>query len=146
MGHVPTTSSLTSPESVLARALKNPSSTVWLGPIRVITPRFEDALGFYSGTLGLSLRTVERHPIYFDRLRAVLIDAEGHDMIELVETPGAATRTNESVNQLSFRLPKRSWHALRARLNTQSVGYTQRDETLILHDPDGLRLKVTGCA
>ncbi len=148
MGHVPTTSSLTSPESVLDRAIRQPSSTVWLGPIRVITPRFEEALGFYSGTLGLSLRTVERHPLHFDRLRAVLIDAEGHDMIELVETQdkAEATRTNELVSQLSFRLPKRSWHALRARLNTQAVGYKQREETLILHDPDGLRLKVTGCA
>lgn len=145
MGHVPA-SSLTSPQSVLDRAIKKPSSTVWLGSIRVVTPRFEDALSFYSGTLGLSLRTVERHPLHFDRLRAVLIDAEGHDMIELVETPGASGQADSSVNQLSFRLPKRSWHALRARLNTQDVGYTERHDTLILHDPDGLRLKVTGCA
>ncbi len=146
MGHFPSSSLPTSPQSVLERAIKNPSSTVWLGPVRVVTPRFEDALGFYSGTLGLGLRTVERHPLHADRLRAVLIDAEGHDMIELVETPGETTRTNESVNQLSFRLPKRSWHALRARLHTQAVGYTERHDTLILHDPDGLRLKVTGCA
>ncbi|MEM1042347.1 MAG: hypothetical protein AAGI91_06910 [Bacteroidota bacterium] len=145
MGHVPATSSLTSPERILERAIRNPSSTVWLGPVRVITPRFEEALDFYSGTLGLSLRTVERHPLHIDRLRAVLIDAEGRDMIELVETPGDAARTSESVSQLSFRLPKRSWHALRARLNTQAVGYTERHDTLILHDPDGLRLKVTGC-
>ncbi len=143
MGHVADASSLTSPASVLDRALRNPSSTVWLGPVRVVTPRFEDALGFYSGTLGLSMRTVERHPLHPTRLRAVLIDAEGHDMIELVET--ASERGESSMNQLSFRLPKRSWYALRARLDTQAVGYTRRANALILHDPDGLRVKAVSC-
>jgi|SRR5690606_35194892 len=126
--------------SILERALKHPSSTIWLGHVCLATPRFEEALGFYAGTLGLSMRTVERHPLHFDRLRAVMIDAEGRDVLELVEAAeGEATR---SVRQLGFRLPRRAWQLLRARLDAQEVPYEEDDGHLVLHDCDGVMLRV----
>lgn len=131
----------TSSRSILERALKNPSSTIWLGHVCVTTTRFEEALGFYAGTLGLSMRTVERHPVHFDRLRAVLIDAEGRDVLELVESGEAQTST-ASVHQLGFRLPRRSWHVLRARLEAQGHAYEEIDGHLVLRDCDGVELRV----
>lgn len=144
MAHFAGESSPSSPHRLVERALKRPSSVIWLGHVCVTTTRFEEALGFYSGTLGLSLRTVERHPLHFDRLRAVLIDAEGRDVIELVEaSDGAKPETDDPVvNQLGFRLPRRSWQALRARLETADVPYEHANGALALRDPDGIRLCV----
>ena len=131
----------TSSRSILERALKTPSSTIWLGHVCVTTTRFEEALGFYAGTLGLSMRTVERHPVHFDRLRAVMIDAEGRDVLELVEAGEAQTAT-ASVHQLGFRLPRRAWHVLRARLEAQGHAYDEIDGLLVLQDCDGVELRV----
>ena len=143
MAHLATEPSPATPQRVLERALKNPSSTIWLGHVCVTTGRFEEALGFYSGLLGLSLRTVERHPLHFDRLRAVLIDAEGQDVIELVEAPEVSGTVPQSgVNRLGFRLPRRSWQALRSRLDAHDVPYDLADGSLSLDDPNGIRLRV----
>jgi catechol 2,3-dioxygenase-like lactoylglutathione lyase family enzyme len=144
MGYFAGESSSSSTRCLAERALKKPSSVIWLGHVCLTTTRFEDALGFYSCTLGLSLRTVERHPLHFDRLRAVLIDAEGRDAVELVEAHAETTqeRENPVVNQLCFRLPRRSWQALRARLETSDVPYEKANGVLSLRDPDGVRLRV----
>lgn len=143
MAHLATETSPDTPRRILERALKNPSSTIWLGHVCVTTARFEEALGFYSGLLGLSLRTVERHPLHFDRLRAVLIDAEGQDVIELVEHPPTSGIVPQpGLNQLGFRLPRRSWLALRSRLDAHDVPYDLTADALSLDDPDGIRLRV----
>ncbi len=144
MAHFAAERSPSTPHRVLERALRNPSSTIWLGHVCVTTTRFEEALGFYSGMLGLSLRTVERHPLYFDRLRAVLIDAEGQDVIEIVEAHDAMKpETNDPVvNRIGFRLPLRSWQALRSRLDAHDVPYEQADGSLSLSDPDGILLRI----
>lgn len=144
MGHFAGETPPTSSHGLAARALKRPSSVIWLGHICVTTTRFEAALGFYSGTLGLSLRTVERHPLYFDRLRAILTDAEGQDIVEIVEaSEGAKSETDDPVvNQIGFRLPHRMWRALRSRLQSTDVPYEQTGGVLSLRDPDGIRLRV----
>jgi catechol-2,3-dioxygenase len=144
MGHFAGDSPLTSPRDLAERALRKPSSVIWLGGVCVTTTRFEEALGFYSGTLGLSLRTVGHHPRHPDRLRAVLIDAEGRDVMELVEAPREAEPSSERpiVDGLGFRLPRRSWQALRARLETADVPYEQAHGALSLRDPDGIGLRV----
>ena len=142
MGRLATDNSPTSSRSILERALKTPSSTIWLGHVCVTTTRFEEALGFYAGTLGLSMRTVERHPVHFDRLRAVMIDAEGRDVLELVEADGDEAEPTANVHQLGFRLPRRSWHVLRARLDARKHPYEEADDLLILHDCDGIELRV----
>lgn len=144
MGHFAGETPPTSSHGLAERALRNPSSVIWLGHVCVTTTRFEKALGFYSGTLGLSLRTVERHPLYFDRLRAMLTDAEGRDVVEIVEaSDGTKSETDDPVvNQLGFRLPRRTWRALRSRLQTTGVPYEQVGDAISLCDPDGIRLRV----
>jgi catechol 2,3-dioxygenase-like lactoylglutathione lyase family enzyme len=144
MGHFASNSTPSTSRTLAERALKRPSSVIWLGHVCVTTTRFEDALGFYAGTLGLSMRTVERHPIYFDRLRAVLTDAEGQDVVEIVEaSEGAKSETDDPVvNQIGFRLPHRTWRALRSRLQSTGVPYEQTAGVLALHDPDGIRLRI----
>lgn len=136
------TNAPTTSRDILDRALKKPSSTIWLGHVCVTTTRFEEALAFYVGTLGLSMRTVERHPLHFDRLRAVMIDAEGRDVLELVEAARDEPDPATSVHQLGFRLPRRSWQVLRARLAAQEVPYDEVDGHLVLRDCDGVVLKV----
>ena len=73
-------------EALAERALRNPASTVWLDHVCVLTAHFERSVAFYVGVLGLTLRTIEAHPLFPTRLRALLIDAEGRDIIELLES------------------------------------------------------------
>jgi len=123
------------------RALRRPSSTIWLHRVRVGTRHFDEALQFYVGTLGLTLRTVELDPARPAQLRAVLTDAEARDVLELVESPpgdGAAS----GLSELAFCLPWRSWQTLRVRLETQGHPYSAGGTTLTFADPDGLPLRV----
>ncbi len=123
------------------RAIRRPSSTIWLHRVRVATQRFDDALQFYVGTLGLTLRTVELDPARPTQLRALLTDAEARDVLELVELDvDGANHTR--VSELSFCLPKRSWQALRARLETQGYPYAVTAGALAFSDADGLPLRV----
>jgi glyoxylase I family protein len=123
------------------RAIRRPSSTIWLHRVRVVTRRHDDALQFYVGTLGLTLRTVDLDPARPAYLRAILTDAEGRDVIELVEADEAGV-ADSRLGELTFCLPRRSWQALRARLETQSYHYDLRGDTIHLSDADGLPLRV----
>ena len=118
------------------RALRRPSSTIWLHRVRVATRRFDEALQFYVGTLGLALRTVELDPAHPTRFRAVLVDAEARDALELVEAaPGEGGAP--VMSELGFCLPRRAWHALRVRLDTQGYPYALAGNALQLKDADG---------
>jgi hypothetical protein len=87
---------------------------------------------------------VERHPLYFDRLRAVLTDAEGQDVVEIVEAAAGTKSETDApvVNQIGFRLPRRMWRVLRSRLQSTGVPYEQVGDAIALRDPDGIRLRV----
>jgi hypothetical protein len=123
------------------RAIRRPSSTIWLHRVRVVTRRFDDALGFYVGTLGLTLRAVDLDPARPAYVRAILIDAEGRDVIELVEADEAGV-ADSRLGELTFCLPRRSWQALRARLETQGSTYQLAGSALLFSDADGLPLRV----
>jgi len=123
------------------RAIRRPSSTIWLHRIRVVSRCFDDALQFYAGTLGLTLRNVDMDPVRPAHLRAILTDAEGRDVIELVEGDDAGV-ADPRLGELTFCLPWRSWQALRARLETQGHAYTATAGALCLMDADGLPLRV----
>ena len=128
-------------EYLAERALRRPSSTIWLNHVCVSTTQFDEALNFYVATLGLSLRTVELDPTEPSRLHAVLVDAEDRDVLELVESdPAVETPTN--VSQLGFALPRRSWQLLRARLDTQEHPYRLTGGSLLFEDTDGIVLRV----
>jgi glyoxylase I family protein len=123
------------------RAIRRPSSTIWLHRVRVATQCFDDALQFYVGTLGLTLRTVELDPARPANLRALLTDAEARDVIELVELDAEGANQTR-VSELAFCLPRRSWQALRARLENQGYKYALTGGALAFSDADGLPLRV----
>jgi catechol 2,3-dioxygenase-like lactoylglutathione lyase family enzyme len=123
------------------RAIRRPSSTIWLHRVRVVTRHFDDSLSFYVGTLGLTLRAVDLDPARPAHVRAILIDAEGRDVIELVEADDAGV-ADPRLGELTFCLPWRSWQALRARLETQGHNYQASDRALTFSDADGLPLRV----
>ncbi len=128
-------------EYLAERALRRPSSTIWLNHVCVTTTQFDEALNFYVATLGLSLRTVELDPTQPSRLRAVLVDAEDRDVLELIEgDPSVVAPTN--VSQLGFSLPRRSWQLLRARLDTQEHPYRVSGDSLLFEDTEGIVLRV----
>lgn len=131
----------TSHEYLAERALRRPSSTIWLNHVCVSTTQFEKALGFYVSTLGLSLRTVELDPTQPSRMHAILVDAEDRDVLELVEADGG-TQTPTNVSQLGFCLPRRSWQLLRARLDTHEHPYRVSGDSLVFQDTDGIVLRV----
>lgn len=124
------------------RALRRPSSTIWLHRVRVGTRSFDEALQFYVGTLGLTLRAVELDPADQTRFRAVLTDAEARDVLELVESPGTEPGLTSGVGALAFALPRRAWQALRVRLATQEHPFAIVGDSLSFTDPDGLTLYV----
>src|SRR5688500_18121230 len=123
------------------RAFRRPSSTIWLHRVRVATRRFDEALQFYVGTLGLTLRTVELDPARPTSLRALLTDAEARDVLELVEAD-AQSAIDTQFSELAFCLPRRSWQALRVRLETQGYAYDLSGGALAFADADGLALRV----
>ena len=128
-------------EYLAERALRRPSSTIWLNHVCVSTTQFEKALDFYVSTLGLSLRTVELDPTDPSRLHAILVDAEDHDVLELVEAD-ASIEAPTNVSQLGFCLPRRSWQLLRARLDTHEHPYRVSGDSLLFEDTDGIVLRV----
>ena len=124
------------------RAFRRPSSIIWLHRVRIGTRQFDDALQFYVGTLGLTLRTVELDPVQPTRFRAILTDAEARDVLELVEMESYEPGITAGIGALSFALPRRSWMALRIRLGAQDYPFTVVGDALAFADPDGLALCV----
>ncbi|MEM0961300.1 MAG: VOC family protein [Bacteroidota bacterium] len=121
------------------RALRKPSSAVWLRSVCVRTSRFDEALNFYVTVLGLTLGSLEVNPMTA-RPRARLLDAEGHQVFELVDADGEKGR---GVHELAFGMPKRTVTLLRSRLDLHDVDYVEAGGScLLLRDVDGTRLRI----
>ena len=142
MAQLPSSRRPATSQQLAERVLRRPSSAIWLSHVSVSTRRFDDALTFYVSTLGLALRTVELDPVCPTRLRAVLVDAEDRDVLELVQRTDAET-LGVNVSRLSFSLPRRSWLLLRARLDAQGYPYRLAGDRLHVEDADGIALCVT---
>ncbi|OZC03130.1 hypothetical protein [Rubricoccus marinus] len=127
-----------SPLRAAERTLRKPSTAVWLQSVRVRTNRFDESLAFYGSLLGLSLRTVRVHPVSSE-LSAQMTDAEGNDVLELVETEAEQASGG---HELAFGMPRRTWHLLRARLDTQKWPYETAGDCLYLSDADGTSLRI----
>ena len=123
---------------VVDRTLRSPSTAVWLNRVSLATAHLDDALAFYSQTLGLAMRTLEGHPLRPGCLRAVLADAEGHDALELVETDEPVPEQTE----LSFAVPRRAWYLVRARLAWQDRIRCEGAGALYTQDPDGRLVRI----
>lgn len=120
------------------RALRKPSSAVWLRSVCVRTARFDEALQFYVNTLGLTLGGVGVHPLTA-QARAQLLDAEGHQVFELVDSDDDGA---QGVHELAFGMPKRTVTLLRSRLDLQNVSYTDAAGSLYFRDMDGTLLRI----
>jgi glyoxylase I family protein len=118
---------------------------VQLDHASVMTTDLDAAVAFYTDLVGLTLRTVEDDPIREGRHRALLTDARGHDVIELIAMPEMAHPSvpgRGGVHHLGFRLPERGWHGLRARLDAQGHPYQEIEGRLFVRDADGLVLEI----
>lgn len=120
------------------RALRKPSSAVWLRSVCVRTTRFDEALDFYVTALGLTLGGLGVHPLTAQP-RARLLDAEGHEVFELVESDDDAAR---GVHELAFGMPRRIVALLKARLDLQDIDYTEAGGGIYLRDVDGTLLRI----
>ena len=128
----------TSPRRAAERALRKPSSTVWLRGVRVRTQHFDEALRFYGSLLGLAVGGVHVHPVSA-RMSACMNDADGNTVLEVVETREA---TQAGTNELSFVMPRRTWQLLRVRLDTQLWPYETVGDMLVVRDVDGHVLRI----
>ena len=129
---------LDSPLRQAERALRKPSSAVWLRSVGVRTARFSGALDFYVSTLGLTLGGLEAHPLT-GAPRARLLDAEGQPILDLIDADGEAPAP---MHEIALGMPRRTWTLLRARLNLRDVPATAAGDQLYLQDVDGNGLRV----
>ena len=102
------------------------------------TAHFSEALDFYVTTLGLTLGSLEAHPLTGSP-RARLLDAEGQAILDLIEADGEALAP---MHELALGMPRRTWTLLRARLNLRDVPYTAAGDQLYLTDLDGNGLRI----
>lgn len=111
----------------------------------IITPDLERAATFYTDLLGLHLRVVEADPNRPQRRRAMLTDASGRDVLELIESTDLAHPAipgRGGLHHLGFRLDGASWRALRARLDEDGASYRETRGCLFVRDHDGLVLEI----
>ena len=111
----------------------------------VMTTDLERAVAFYTDVLGLVVHVIEDDPIRKGRRRAMLYDADGHDVLELIEMREMAHAVipgRGGLHHLGFRLPPRHWHALRARLDAAGYPYQEVNHCLFIRDADGLVLEL----
>lgn len=119
------------------RALRKPSTAVWLRGVSVGTARFDESLAFYVQTVGLTLGGLDAHPVTA-RARAHLLDAEGRRVLDLVDAEGGGRGPSE----IAFGVPRRVFALLRSRLDLQGADYTDAGGALYVEDPDGITLRV----
>lgn len=129
---------LDSPQRQAERALRKPSSAVWLRSVGVRTARFSEALDFYVSVVGLTLGSLEAHPLT-GQPRARLLDAEGHPILDLIEAEDDAP---SPIHELALGMPRRTWTLLRARLNLSDVPATAAGNQLYFRDVDGNGLRI----
>ena len=125
------------------------AQTIRLDHASIMTTRFDPAVQFYVEILGLRLRTIEDDPIRKGRKRAMLMDDQQRDVVELIEMPELAHPTipgRGGLHHLGFRLPLRAWHALRARLDVAGYPYQEVEGRLFVRDADGVVLELEQAA
>ena len=133
-----TTATLDSAFRQAERALRKPSSTIWLRSVCIRTTRFDEALDFYVTSLGLTLGALGVHPITA-QTRAQFLDAEGNQVFELLESDDESAR---GAHELAFGMPRRTVTLLRSRLDLQGIDFTDTPSALYLRDVDGTLLRV----
>ena len=121
-----------------------------MGSIRLthtalMTTHLETAIAFYVDILGLALRIQEEDPIRKGRNRAMLVDSEGQDVIEIIEMPELAHSSipgRGGIHHVGFRLTQREWHVLRSRMDAVGYPYQETDGRLFVRDADSVVLEI----
>lgn len=142
---MPTPSDSQSTDSRAASTTPVATAPVRLDHASIMTTDLEEAVAFYVDILGLTLRTIEDDPVREGRQRAMLVDSEGHDVMEIIEMPEMAHATvpgRGGVHHLGFRLPEAAWQALRSRMDAASYPYQETKGRLFVRDADGLVLEI----
>lgn len=121
------------------------SLDVQLDHASVMTTDLDEAVSFYVNLVGLSLRTVEDDPVRDGRERAMLTDARGKDVVELIEMsemkhPSVPGRGG--IHHIGFSYSPREWHSLRSRLDAADYPYEEVKGRLFVRDADGLVLEI----
>jgi glyoxylase I family protein len=121
------------------------SAPLHLTHAAVMTTDLDRALHFYVYILGLSVRVREMDPIRKGRRRAMLVDIEGRDVVELIEMTDMAHPSipgRGGIHHVGFCLPQRDWLALRARMDAASYPYDEIEGRLFVRDADQLVLEI----
>ncbi|MDZ4698761.1 MAG: VOC family protein [Rhodothermales bacterium] len=121
------------------------SAAIRLTHAAIMTVHLEQALYFYVHILGLSVRVREEDPIRKGRMRAMLVDMEGQDVMEIIEMPEMAHPSipgRGGIHHVGFSLPQRDWHALRARMDAEDYPYDEIEGRLFVRDADQLILEI----
>lgn len=121
------------------------SASLRLTHAAVMTTELESSIGFYRDVLGLALRVVEDDPIRRGRRRAMLVDGDGRDIIEIIEMAEMAHPSipgRGGIHHVGFRLSSRAWHELRSRMDALGYDYKEVEGRLFVRDADGLVLEI----
>ncbi|MEZ4700139.1 MAG: VOC family protein [Rhodothermales bacterium] len=133
-----------SPPSPRSRPVRA-SAALRLTHAAIMTADLDRALYFYVHILGLSIRVREEDPIRKGRMRAMLVDMEGLDVMEIIEMPEMMHPSipgRGGIHHVGFCLPQRDWHALRARMDAASYPYDEIEGRLFVRDADQLILEI----
>ncbi len=121
------------------------TSSIWLTHAAIMTTRLDASIAFYRDVLGLTLRAVEDDPIRKGRRRAMMVDANGRDVLEIIEMTDMAHPSipgRGGIHHIGFTLPSREWHSLRSRMDAKGYGYQEIEGRLFVRDADGLTLEI----
>ena len=111
----------------------------------IMTTRLDEAVAFYRDILGLTVRKIEEDPIRRGRMRAMLNDSFGADVVEIIEMTEMSHPSipgKGGIHHIGFTLPLPEWHGLRARLDARGYAYQEIESRLFVRDADGLVLEI----
>ena len=121
------------------------AGSIQLTHAAIMTTQLEASISFYRDILGLALRIEEEDPIRKGRQRAMLTDAHGNDIIELIEMPEwnhPHIPGKGSIHHVGFSLSIDQWQALRSRLDQLQYPYQEVGHRLFIRDADSLVIEV----
>ena len=121
------------------------TSPIRLTHAALVTKTLQESIKFYVEVLCLKLRTKEEDPLRPGRMRAMLMDSAGNDVIELIEfpeMPHASVPGRGALHHVGFCLPRRSWQELRSRLDALGHPYQEVDDRLFIRDSDSVVLEI----
>jgi glyoxylase I family protein len=110
-----------------------------------MTTDMETSVAFYRDILGLIVGIIEDDPIRKGRQRALLEDAAGNAVVEIVEMTEMSHPSipgRGGIHHIGFSLPRRDWHALRSRMDACRYRYEEVAGRLFVRDADGLVLEI----